>query len=143
MGVKSFLDKHSDGAVLFYDSEFGTPQSYFESYGIDMSRVLHCPLTDVEVLRTDIMNQLTRIENTDKVMILIDSIGNVASKKEVEDALEGSNKADMTRAKQIKSFFRMVTPYVSILNIPVIVVNHVYSTLDLFSKQIAEKLSIL
>ena len=33
----AYLKKHPDGAMLFYDSEFGSPQSYFETFGIDTS----------------------------------------------------------------------------------------------------------
>ena len=86
--AKSYLDKYEDAALLFYDSEFGTPQSYFDSFGIDTNRVLHTPLTDIEQLKFDIMSQLTQLERGDKLIIIIDSIGNLASKKEVEDALE-------------------------------------------------------
>ena len=109
--AKSYLDKYEDAALLFYDSEFGTPQAYFETFGIDMERVLHTPITDVEQLKFDIMKQLEGIERGERVMIVIDSIGNLASKKEVEDALDGKSVADMSRAKQIKSLFRMVTPH--------------------------------
>ena len=42
----------------------------------------------------------------------------------------------MTRAKQMKSLFRMVTPHLTIKDIPMIVVNHTYSEMGLFPKQI-------
>jgi len=106
--ARSYLDKYPDAVMLFYDSEFGTPQSYFDSFGIDLGRVVHTPITDVEQLKFDIMAQLQGIERGERVIIVIDSIGNLASKKEVEDAMEGKSVADMSRAKQIKSLFRMV-----------------------------------
>ncbi len=89
--AKSYLDKYPDSALLFYDSEFGTPQSYFDSFGIDTNRVLHTPLTDIEQLKFDVMQQLTNLERGERLIIVIDSIGNLASKKEVEDALEGKS----------------------------------------------------
>jgi hypothetical protein len=82
------------------------------------------------------MNQLTNIERGDRVMILIDSIGNLASKKEVEDAIEQKSAADMTRAKQIKSLFRMVTPHLTLKDIPMVVVNHTYMEIGMFPKAI-------
>jgi hypothetical protein len=82
------------------------------------------------------MSQINNIERGDHVIIIIDSVGNLASKKEVEDALEGKSVADMTRAKQMKSLFRMVTPHLTIKDIPMIVVNHTYSEMGLFPKQI-------
>jgi RecA/RadA recombinase len=134
--AKSYLDKYKDAALLFYDSEFGTPQSYFDSFGIDTNRVLHTPLTDIEQLKFDIMAQLADLDRGDKLIIVIDSIGNLASKKEVDDALEGKSVADMSRAKQVKSLFRMVTPHLNIKDIPMIVVNHTYKEIGLYPKDI-------
>ena len=69
-------------------------------------------------------------------MIVIDSIGNLASKKEVEDALDQKSVADMSRAKQIKSLFRMVTPHLTLKDIPTVVVNHTYKEIGMFPKDI-------
>jgi len=134
--AKSYLDKYKDAALLFYDSEFGTPQSYFDSFGIDTERVLHTPLTDIEQLKSDIMQQLADVNRGDRLIIVVDSIGNLASIKEVNDALDGKTVADMTRAKSVKSLFRMVTPHLSIKDIPMIVVNHTYMEIGMFPKAI-------
>jgi hypothetical protein len=82
------------------------------------------------------MGQLTNLDHDDKLIIIIDSIGNLASKKEVDDALDGKSVADMSRAKQIKSLFRMVTPYLTMKDIPMIVVNHTYKEIGLYPKDI-------
>jgi RecA/RadA recombinase len=134
--AKSYLNKYEDAVVLFYDSEFGSPQSYFESFGISTDKVLHTPITDIEQLKHDCMAQLNNIVRNDRVIIIVDSVGNLASKKEVEDALEGKSVADMSRAKQLKSFFRMVTPHLTIKNIPMIVVNHTYKEIGMFPKDV-------
>ena len=134
--ASSYLKKYSDAVVLFYDSEFGIPQSYFEKFGINLDSVIHTPITDVEELKHDIMSQLKEINREDKVIIIIDSIGNLASKKEVEDAIDGKSVADMTRAKQLKSLFRMVTPHLTLKDIPMIVVNHTYKEIGMFPKDI-------
>ncbi len=134
--ASAFLKKYKDAVVLFYDSEFGTPQKYFETFDIDTSRVLHTPITDVEELKLDIMKQLSELDKNDRVIIVIDSIGNLASKKEVDDALDGKTVADMSRAKQMKSLFRMVTPHLTIKDIPLVVVNHTYKEIGMFPKDI-------
>jgi len=134
--AKAYMDKYPDAALLFYDSEFRHPQSYFESFKIDTSRVIHTPITDVEQLKFDIMAQLENIERGDHVIIVIDSVGNLASKKEVEDALKQNSAADMSRAKQIKSLFRMVTPHLNLKDIPLVVVNHTYMTQEMYSKPV-------
>ena len=134
--ASSYMKKYKEAVVLFYDSEFGTPQKYFETFEIDMDRVLHTPITDVEELKHDIMNQLQGLDKNDRVIIVIDSIGNLASRKEVEDSLEGKSVADMTRAKQIKSLFRMITPHLTIKDVPMVVVNHTYKEIGMFPKDI-------
>ena len=132
----AYLNKYEDAVMLFYDSEFGSPQKYFESFGIDTSRVLHTPITDVEQLKFDLVGQLENIERGDKVVIVIDSIGNLASKKELEDALNEKSVADMSRAKALKGLFRMVTPYLTMKNVPLLAVNHTYQEIGLFPKSI-------
>ncbi len=134
--AKSYLDKYPDAAILFYDNEFGTPRPYFDSLGIDQSRVLHSPFLTLEDLRHDVIVQLEGVERGDHFIIVVDSIGNAASKKELEDALSGSDKADMTRSKVIKSFFRLATPALNIKNIPMNVVNHTYQTQEMYSQTV-------
>ena len=131
-----YLKQYDDAVLLFYDSEFGSPQSYFESFGIDTNRVLHTPITDVEQLKFDLVNQLEQLERKEKVIVIIDSIGNLASKKELEDALNEKSVADMSRAKALKGLFRMVTPYLTMKDIPLLAVNHTYQEMGLFPKAI-------
>src|SRR6056300_684540 len=132
----AYLKQYEDAVMLFYDSEFGSPQSYFESFGIDTSRVLHTPITDVERLKFDLVGQLENIERGDKIVIVIDSVGNLASKKELEDALNEKSVADMSRAKALKSLFRICTPYLTTRDIPMLVINHTYQEIGLFPKEI-------
>jgi RecA/RadA recombinase len=134
--IKAYMDKYPEAVLLFYDSEFGTPKKYFETFGINMDRVIHSPLVNIEVLKFDIMKQLQEIERGDKIIIFVDSVGNLASKKEIEDALAESSKADMSRPKQVKSLFRMVTPHLNLKDIPMIVVNHTYKTQDLYPSDV-------
>jgi RecA/RadA recombinase len=134
--ASSFLQDNPDGIILFYDSEFGTPASYVTSFGIDPNKIVHTPITDIEVFKFDIMQQLDNLNRGDKVLIMVDSIGNLASRKEVEDTLKGKSVADMSRAKQLKSVFRMVTPHLAIKHIPMVVVNHTYKEIAMFPKDI-------
>jgi RecA/RadA recombinase len=132
----AYLRKHDDAVMLFYDSEFGSPQSYFQQFGIDTARVLHTPITNVEELKFDIIGQLEGMDRKDNVIIVIDSIGNLASKKELEDAINEKSVADMSRAKALKGLFRMTTPYLTMKNIPLLAINHTYKEIGLFPKDI-------
>jgi RecA/RadA recombinase len=134
--ASAYLKKYQDAVILFYDSEFGTPESYFTSFGIPKDRVMHTPITDIEEFKHDIMTQLNGIDKGDKVCIVVDSIGNLASKKETDDALSGNSAADMTRAKTLKSLGRLITPHLTLKDIPMIIVNHTYKTMELYAKDV-------
>jgi len=134
--ASAYLEKYDDAVLLFYDSEFGSPQAYFETFGIDTDRVLHTPVTNVEEMKFDMISQLEAIERGDKVIIVIDSVGNLASKKELEDAINEKSVADMSRAKALKGLFRMVTPYLNMKDIPMVAVNHTYKEIGLFPKDV-------
>ena len=134
--ASAYLKKYPDAVLLFYDSEFGSPQSYFKQFDIDTDRVLHTPITNVEELKFDIIGQMEGLDRDDKVVIVIDSVGNLASKKELEDAINEKSVADMSRAKALKGLFRMCTPYLNMKNIPLIAVNHTYQEIGLFPKAI-------
>ena len=132
----AYMKKHSDAVMLFYDSEFGSPEAYFEQFGIDTSRVLHTPITNVEELKFDLIAQLEALDTKDNVIVVIDSIGNLASKKEMEDTINEKSVADMSRAKAIKGLFRMVTPYLTMKDVSLLAVNHTYQEMGLFPKAI-------
>jgi|TARA_E500000318_G_scaffold31059_2_gene30790 RecA/RadA recombinase len=134
--ASAYLKKYDDAVLLFYDSEFGSPQTYFQQFDIDTNRVLHTPITNVEELKFDIISQLEALDRDDKVVVVIDSVGNLASKKELEDAINEKSVADMSRAKALKGLFRMCTPYLAMKNIPLIAVNHTYQEIGLFPKAI-------
>lgn len=132
----AYLKKHKDAVFIFYDNEFGANSDTMVSLGIDTTRVLHTPITDIEELTFDIVKQLNGINRGEKVFIMIDSIGNLASKKEVENAENEKSTLDMTRQKMLKSMYRIITPYLKIKDIPLVQVAHIYMSLDLYPKPI-------
>ena len=134
--IKAYMDQSKDAVCLYYDSEFGSPPAYLAQFGIDLGRVLHTPVIHVEQLKFDLVAQLDQIERGDKVIIFIDSIGNLASKKETDDALDMKSVADMSRAKAIKSLFRIATPQFTVKDIPCIAINHTIQTIEMFSKTV-------
>lgn len=134
--VKAYLDKYPDAVCLFYDSEFGITPDYIRANGIETERVLHIPIEHIEQLKFDISKRLEEVKRGDKVIVFMDSIGNLASKKEVEDAMDGKSAADMTRAKQLKSLFRIITPHFTTKDLPCVVINHTYQTQEIYSKAV-------
>lgn len=134
--VSDYLNKHKDAICLFYDSEFGTPPSYWETQNIDSNRVLHVPIENIEDLKFDLPQKLESIKRGDKVIIFVDSVGNLPSKKESQDALDGKSTTDMTRARELKSMFRIVTPKIKTRNLVALFVAHTYQTMELYSKAV-------
>ena len=134
--AKSYMDKYPDAVMVFYDCEFGTPTAYFSSLQIDTNRILHVPVMNMEEFKFDVIKQLENLDRGDRVIFVVDSLGNMSSKKEMEDAIEGKSVQDMSRAKQMKSIFRMITPYLNRLDIPMVAVNHIYMEQGLYPKAI-------
>jgi RecA/RadA recombinase len=130
--AKAYLDKHDDAVLIFMDTEYGSPKSYFESFEIDIERVLHVPIMDIEEFKFEVMAQLNALDRKTNVIFVVDSIGNMSSRKEREDSLAEKSVSDLTRAKQLKSCFRMITPYLTKYDIPMICVNHTYDSMSLF-----------
>lgn len=134
--VRAFLNKYEDSVCILYDSEGGITPDYLKSLKIDPDRVVHVPIEHIEMLKFDLVKQLKELNREDKVIIVIDSIGNTASLKELEDAINEKSVAEMQRAKSIKGLFRMVTPSLVAKDIPCIAICHTYSEMSLYPKQI-------
>lgn len=134
--LKAFQDKYPDGIALFYDCEYGISNEYMKMCGVDPDRVLYLEIENIEQLKFDIVQKLKSVEKNDKVFILIDSIGNMASIKEVDDAINEKSVADMSRAKSLKSLFRITTPLIVKNNVYCIAINHVYMEQGLYPKAI-------
>ena len=134
--MKAYLAKYDDAIALFYDSEFGTPADYLSSMGIDTERVVHIPVTNLEELKFDLVSRLEALERGDHVFIMVDSIGNLASKREYENAVNENTAKDMTRAQEIKSLLRITTSHITMKNLPCIVISHVYAEQGMFPKTV-------
>ena len=132
LAASAYMNHHEDAIMLYYDSEGGASLEYLKMMNIPVDRVVHIPIENVEELSFDMMQKLDSLTEKEKVFVMIDSVGNLASKKELTDALNEKSVADMTRAKALKGFFRMVTPIIKRLNIPFYAIQHTYLSLSLF-----------
>jgi RecA/RadA recombinase len=131
--------------IVYIDTEFSIETEDLNAYGIDTSpdrfKLLRSnKVEDMKMFLTQMLDQLKEAKKEgyelDKMLFVIDSAGQLASNKEVDDAIAGKNKADMSRAKAIKSLFRIINGDLGILNIPLLVTNHTYMSMDLFPKPI-------
>ena len=131
--------------VIYIDTEYSIEKEELQKFGIDIDEerlmlIRSNKVEDLKLFLTQLLDQLKQDKmkglDVGKTLIILDSIGQLASNKEVEDALEGKNKADMSRAKAIKSLFRIINSDLGYLNIPLICTNHIYMTQDLFPQMI-------
>jgi len=128
--VKEAQDKDYD--VIWFDSENATDKHFLKRLGIDTTRVIYLPISTIEEFRNQTFKILEKfeakgIDQGRKLLIILDSLGNLCSEKELEDVAKGHNANDMgLRAKIIKSMTRVLTPMLARLNVPLIVVNHTY-----------------
>ena len=130
-------------SIIFYDSENAVDKHLVEKFGIDPKTFRYEPCNTVQEFRssvtaiTDVLiEQKKKGIKLPKIMVVLDSAGNLATQKEIDDAKTGSSKADMTRAKLLKSTFRIIMTQFGICKIPFLFTNHTYQTQDLFSKQV-------
>ena len=117
---------------VIFDTEIAVENEGAENVGLDTSNVKYVPVDTVENCRNQIMTFLDEVEKEPelhgKFIISIDSLGNLASEKEINDA--GANKGAMDmglRAKQLKSMMRMVTFKAAVTGTTVICSNHTYA----------------
>lgn len=111
--VKAYFDAYPDALCIFADSEGGANKAYWDAAGIDMSRVLYTPIKNVEQTKIVLLQMLADIKKGDHVIIFIDSVSQLPSTKEVADALAGKDTQDMTRARALNSFWRVMTPEIN------------------------------
>lgn len=130
-------------SIIYFDSENAVDKDLVEKFGIDTTKFRYEPCNTVQEFRTSVtavtdmlIEQQRKNVELPKILIVLDSAGNLATQKEVEDAKSGSTKADMTRAKLLKSTFRILMTKLGICKIPLLLTNHTYMTQDLFSKQV-------
>lgn len=137
--VKAHQAKYGKKSVcLYFDSEF-SPIEYYVKQGVKTDQMMHIPVTTVEEMRNtfaDIMVNYDAETSDEHVIVLIDSIGGLASDKETQDSIDGKNTADMTRAKALNSFFRIATPHLNMKDIPMVLINSHYETMEMYSKKI-------
>ncbi len=137
--AKNYLKNKPNAKLIAFESEGSTFKEMMESINIDQDRVFISAVRTVEQFRSQITRLLNSIKEDqkkgkkDEYIILLDSLGNLGSQKENDDALSDNSKADFTRAKTIRSIFRIISLDLSLLEIPLLVVNHSYESMSLYS----------
>lgn len=135
--VKNFLEQNADGEVVYFESESAISKDMMETRGIDVKRVGLVPVTTVQEFRTQsikLVDEFMKIKKEDRppLLFVLDSLGMLSTTKEVQDATDGKETRDMTRAQVIKSIFRILSLKLGQASIPLIVTNHTYEVVGAY-----------
>ena len=134
-------------SVIYIDTEQSIDLEDIPKFGIDNSlekfRLIRSnKVEDINITLTQLIDELKEQKlagyELPKLMIILDSLGQMASNKEKADLLKGDIKADFTKAKALGSLFRSINTDLGYLEIPMLVANHTY--LDVSSMFPTEKL---
>ncbi len=119
--VKHFLDSDPKAFCMYFESESAISKDMFEGRGIDTSRVAIIPVVTIQEFR-----------------MVLDSLGMLSTTKEMTDTAEGSETKDMTRNQIIKATFRVLTLKLGRSNVPLLMTQHTYATMDQYNpKEVA------
>jgi RecA/RadA recombinase len=129
--VRNFLNSDPDAGVIYFETESAISKQMIESRGIDSKRMVIFPVDTIEEFRTQAVRIIDKYMEQPKaerkpLMFVLDSLGMLATNKEVQDASDDKNVRDMTKAQLTKSVFRILTLKLGKANIPMLVTNHTY-----------------
>ena len=135
--AKNFLDQDKKNLVIYFESEGALTKDMIAERGLDTDRIGLFPVATVEEFRTQCVRIIENSgKNEGKMMIFLDSLGNLSTMKEMGDVAGGSDKRDMTRAPMIRGTFRTLSLMLSKHNIPLIITNHTYDSIgSMFPKK--------
>ena len=135
--AKNFLNSNSNANVIYFDAESAITTDVIKTHNIDSKRFAILGIDTIENFRTQCIKILNDYETNSEdvreqnpIMIVLDSLGMMATNKETEDIGEGKNVRDMTKASVIKGAFRVLTLKLSKLKVPLILTNHMYANVS-------------
>lgn len=129
----NFLKNNPEGIVFYMETEGTIARSLITDDIVD--RFLIIPIESVEKMKFTVADIVKSVEEDSlqgKSMLFMDSIGNIASEKEINDTFQKKDKQDMTKQKTLKSFFRIYLQIFNRLKLPFIIANHTYTSIGGF-----------
>lgn len=135
--IKQWLEDNPTGGVVYFDTESAVTNQMLSERGIDLTRVLKSEPETIEQFRQTALKILDRYDETpaktrQPILMVLDSLGNLSSAKEVEDIRSEKDTRDMTKAGLIRGTFRVLRLRLSKLKVPMIVTNHVYAVIGAY-----------
>lgn len=129
--------------VVYIDTEHAINRADLPKYGLDNSPekfiiVRGNQVEELNVTLTTLIDELKKAKldgyELPKQIWALDSLGQLSSKKAKEDLLKGDIKADVgNKAKAIGQLFVSITADINYLQIPLVVNNQTYETMETYS----------
>ena len=135
--VKQFLDDNPKGGVIYFDTEAAVTKQMMESKGIDPKRVVISEPDTIQKFRhtaLKIIDSYSTQKESERqpMMMVLDSMGQLSSTKEMEDTSEGKETKDMTKSQILKATFRVLNLKLAKIGVPLLVTNHVYDVVGAY-----------
>ena len=135
--IKQFLQSHPGAGVIYFDTESAVTNEMMQQRDIDVKRVIKSEPESIQKFRHIALNGIDHYINQDPkerppMMMVLDSLGQLSSTKELEDTAEGSETKDMTKAAILKATFRVLNLKLAKAGIPMLVCNHVYDVVGAY-----------
>lgn len=134
--IKEHLQSDPEAGVILYDTESAITGEMLTERGIDAKRVIIADIQTIQKFRTHVLRfckaYLERKGPKPKMIMVLDSLGNLSTSKEVEDIEAGKDTRDMTRAQLMRGAFRAITVPLARAKIPMVLTNHTYTSMGLF-----------
>ena len=124
--AKNYLQQEKNNVIVYFESEGALTSDMIKERGIDPNRFIVIPVATVEEFKTQAIKIIDNMNDDYQVMMFLDSLGNLSTRKEMEDSASGSDKRDMTRAPAVRSAFRTLALKLAKANMPLIITNHTY-----------------
>ena len=129
--MQQFLKDNPEGGVIYFDTEAAVTKEMMEQRGVDTSRVAISEPDTIQKFRHTALQVVEKYkaqpeDQRKPMMMILDSLGQLSSTKEVEDTAEGKETRDMTKSQVIKATFRVLNLALAKIQVPLLVTNHVY-----------------
>ena len=132
--AKHFLDAHPNGIVEYYETEGAVKPHMIVDRQIPKDRISLIQVETVEQFLYMMANRVKGFnemqeDEREPILCVLDSLGNIASEMEMKQStvVIEKKKKDMSRAREIKGAFRVLSLKLAKANIPLIVTNHTYA----------------
>ena len=135
--VKQWLNENKEGRVFYFDTESAVTNDMMIARGIDPKHVAKSEPDSLESFRNTAVKLLDKYaelppENRFPLLMVLDSLSMLPSRKEISDVVEEKDTKDMTKPGVIKGTFRLIRLKLAKVQVPLIITNHVYAQIGAY-----------